>query len=247
MILTNKIAIVTGASRGIGEAIVLKLASCGATVVINYVGDESLAQGVLDKVVAAGGRGMIYPADVTSFEDVEEMIKQIVATYGRLDIVVNNAGITKDNLMLRLDESSFDEVINVNLKGTFNVCKHVTRPLLKQRAGVIINISSVVGVSGNVGQVNYSASKAGVIGMTKSLAREFASRGIRVNAIAPGFIQSDMTAKLSDEMTDTIKKQIPLGYLGTAQDVANMAAFLASDESRYVTGQVLLVDGGMAI
>ncbi len=247
MNLKDKVALVTGGSRGIGEAIVLKLATLGATVIINYIGDPTEAEAVLKKVTDIGAKGCIYHADVTDYDAVSNMIKDMIKKHGRLDIIVNNSGITRDNLLMRMDEQSFDDVIAVNLKGTFNVCKHATRHLLKQRTGSVINISSVVGMNGNAGQVNYAASKAGIIGLTKSMARELASRGIRVNAIAPGFIQSAMTLALSDETKKEIVKQIPLQTLGEPEDVANMVAFLASEDSRYVTGQVLVVDGGMSI
>ena len=190
---------------------------------------------------------MIVSADVSSFEDTENMFAEVMKEFGRIDILVNNAGITKDNLMMRMKEADFDAVINVNLKGTWNCMKHVTRIMMKQKYGKIISMASVVGVMGNAGQVNYSASKAGVIGMTMSLARELASRGINVNAVAPGFIQTDMTAVLSDEVKADLAKNIPLGTLGTVEDVANTVAFLASDESKYITGQVIHVDGGMAM
>ena len=247
MKLNGKVALVTGASRGIGAAIASKLASLGCDVAINYAGNIQKAEETLNSVKAYAVNAQIYQANVANYEEVEAMTKQIIKDFGHLDIIINNAGITSDNLMMRMDQDSFDSVIDVNLKGTWNVCKSITRPILKQRSGVIINLSSVVGINGNVGQVNYAASKAGVIGLTKSLAKEFASRNIRVNAVAPGYVKSDMTAKLSEEITEKVLENIPLGQLGEVEDIANAVAFLVSDEARYITGQVLVVDGGMAI
>ena len=247
MKLNGKVALVTGASRGIGAAIASKFASLGCDVAINYAGNIQKAEETLNSVKAYGVNAQIYQANVANYEEVEAMTKQIIKDFGHLDIIINNAGITSDNLMMRMDQDSFDSVIDVNLKGTWNVCKSITRPILKQRSGVIINLSSVVGINGNVGQVNYAASKAGVIGLTKSLAKEFASRNIRVNAVAPGYVKSDMTAKLSEEITEKVLENIPLGQLGEVEDIANSVAFLVSDEARYITGQVLVVDGGMAI
>ena len=247
MKLNGKVALVTGASRGIGAAIASKLASLGCDVAINYAGNIQKAEETLNSVKAYGVNAQIYQANVANYEEVEAMTKQIIKDFGHLDIIINNAGITSDNLMMRMDQDSFDSVIDVNLKGTWNVCKSITRPILKQRSGVIINLSSVVGINGNVGQVNYAASKAGVIGLTKSLAKEFASRNIRVNAVAPGYVKSDMTAKLSEEITEKVLENIPLGQLGEVEDIANAVAFLVSDDARYITGQVLVVDGGMAI
>ena len=247
MKLNGKVALVTGASRGIGAAIASKLASLGCDVAINYAGNIQKAEETLNSVKAYGVNAQIYQANVANYEEVEAMTKQIIKDFGHLDIIINNAGITSDNLMMRMDQDSFDSVIDVNSKGTWNVCKSITRPILKQRSGVIINLSSVVGINGNVGQVNYAASKAGVIGLTKSLAKEFASRNIRVNAVAPGYVKSDMTAKLSEEITEKVLENIPLGQLGEVEDIANAVAFLVSDEARYITGQVLVVDGGMAI
>lgn len=247
MKLNGKVALVTGASRGIGAAIASKLASLGCDVAINYAGNTQKAEETLNAVKAYGVNAQIYQANVANYEEVEAMTKQIIKDFGHLDIIINNAGITSDNLMMRMDQDSFDSVIDVNLKGTWNVCKSITRPILKQRSGVIINLSSVVGINGNVGQVNYAASKAGVIGLTKSLAKEFASRNIRVNAVAPGYVKSDMTAKLSEDITEKVLENIPLGQLGEVEDIANAVAFLVSDDARYITGQVLVVDGGMAI
>ena len=225
MKLNGKVALVTGASRGIGAAIASKLASLGCDVAINYAGNIQKAEETLNSVKAYGVNAQIYQANVANYEEVEAMTKQIIKDLGHLDIIINNAGITSDNLMMRMDQDSFDSVIDVNLKGTWNVCKSITRPILKQRSGVIINLSSVVGINGNVGQVNYAASKAGVIGLTKSLAKEFASRNIRVNAVAPGYVKSDMTAKLSEEITEKVLENIPLGQLGEVEDIANAVAF----------------------
>lgn len=250
MDLTNKYALVTGGSQGIGKAVCLKLASLGANIAINYIdiaNNKEIALETKKEVEAYGVKAMIVSADVSSFEQTEAMFKEVMEEFGRIDILVNNAGITKDALMMRMKEADFDAVINVNLKGTWNCMKHVTRIMMKQKYGKIISMASVVGVMGNAGQVNYSASKAGVIGMTMSLAREVASRGINVNAVAPGFIQTDMTAVLSDDVKKELTRNIPLGTLGTVEDVANTVAFLASDESRYITGQVIHVDGGMAM
>ena len=250
MDLTNKTALVTGGSQGIGKAVCLKLAQLGANIAINYIdfgNNKTIAEETQKEIEALGVKAMIVSADVSSFEDTENMFAEVMKEFGRIDILVNNAGITKDNLMMRMKEADFDAVINVNLKGTWNCMKHVTRIMMKQKYGKIISMASVVGVMGNAGQVNYSASKAGVIGMTMSLAKELASRGINVNAVAPGFIQTDMTAVLSDEVKADLAKNIPLGTLGTVEDVANTVAFLASDESKYITGQVIHVDGGMAM
>lgn len=245
--LTNKIAVVTGASRGIGRAVAKVLAKQGAMVMINYNGSEAKAEEVKKEIIDAGGQAQMMQCNVSEYDACEAFIKEIVDTYGRIDILVNNAGITKDGLMMRMSEHDFSDVIDVNLKGTFYCMKFASRQMMKQRSGRIINLSSVVGVCGNAGQVNYAASKAGVIGMTKSAAKELASRGITVNAIAPGFIETDMTNVLSDKVKEELSKQIPLGYLGQSEDVAQAVAFLASDGAKYITGQVLHVDGGMAM
>lgn len=245
--LTNKIAVVTGASRGIGRAVAKVLAKQGAMVIINYNGSEAKAEEVKKEIIDAGGQAQMMQCNVSEYDACEAFIKEIVDTYGRIDILVNNAGITKDGLMMRMSEYDFSDVIDVNLKGTFYCMKFASRQMMKQRSGRIINLSSVVGVCGNAGQVNYAASKAGVIGMTKSAAKELASRGITVNAIAPGFIETDMTNVLSDKVKEELSKQIPLGYLGQSEDVAQAVAFLASDGAKYITGQVLHVDGGMAM
>lgn len=245
--LTGKIAVVTGASRGIGKAIAKKFASMGATVIINYNGSKEKAQETKAEIESAGGKAAIYQCDVSDFEKCEVFIADVIKEYGRLDILVNNAGITKDGLLMKMSEEDFDKVLNTNLKGAFNTIRFATRQMLKQRSGRIINMSSVVGVSGNAGQANYAASKAGVIGLTKATAREVASRGITVNAIAPGFIETDMTEVLSDKVKEASVSQIPLGTFGKPEDVAAAAAFLASDEAGYITGQVLHVDGGMVM
>ena len=245
--LDGKIAIVTGASRGIGKAIALKLASLGASVVVNYNGSEERALQVKAEIEEQGTKASVYQCDVSDFESCETFIQDVIKEYGRIDILVNNAGITKDGLLMKISEEDFDKVLDTNLKGTFNTVRFVSRQMLKQKSGRIINMSSVVGVSGNAGQANYAASKAGVIGLTKSAARELASRGITVNAIAPGFIETDMTEVLSDKVKEACVGQIPLGKFGKPEDVANLAAFLASDEAGYITGQVIHVDGGMVI
>ncbi len=245
--LEGKIAIVTGGSRGIGREIALTLAGYGATVVVNYNGSKEKAQEVVDTLKSQGKEAIAIKASVSDSKEVESMIKEVMDQFGRIDILVNNAGITKDNLMMKMTEEDFDAVIDTNLKGTFYCMKQVYRIMLKQRYGRIINMSSVTGVIGNAGQVNYAASKAGVIGMTKSLARELGSRGITVNAVAPGFIETEMTDVLSDKVKEEIANQIPLKRMGAVKDVAETVAFLASDKASYITGQVLHVDGGMAM
>lgn len=245
--LNGKIAVVTGASRGIGKAIAEKLAKLGATVIVNFNGSAEKAQEVVAEIEAAGGRAEMMQCNVADYSACEAFLKAVVEKYGRIDILVNNAGITKDGLLMRMSEEDFGRVIDINLKGTFNCMRFASRQMMKQKCGRIINMSSVVGVCGNAGQVNYSASKAGVIGMTKSAAKELASRGITVNAIAPGFIETDMTNVLSEKVKEESVKQIPLGYFGQAEDIAAAVAFLVSDDARYITGQVLHVDGGMAM
>ena len=245
--LKEKVAVVTGASKGIGKAIALELAANGAFVVINYNGSEEKAKEVLAEIEAQGGRAMIYQCNVADYKECELFMKTISQELGRVDILVNNAGITRDGLLMRMTEEDYDQVLNTNLKGTFNCMKFVNRIMLKQRAGRIINISSVSGVLGNAGQANYAASKAGVIGLTKSVAREMASRGITVNAIAPGFIETEMTEVLSDSVKEGAVSQIPLGKFGQVADIAHMVTYLASDKAGYITGQVIHVDGGMAI
>lgn len=245
--LKNKIALVTGAGRGIGRAIAIALAKEGAEVVINYNGSEERAKEVKQTIEENGGKASIYKCNVSDFAACEAMIKDIVQEYGHLDILVNNAGITKDGLIMKMKEEDFDSVLNVNLKGTFNTIRHSARQMLKQRSGKIINISSVSGILGNVGQANYAASKAGVIGLTKTMARELGSRGITVNAIAPGFVDTEMTEVLSEEIRENACKQIILGRFGKPEDIANTAVFLASDKADYITGQVISVDGGMNV
>lgn len=243
----EKIALVTGASRGIGKGIALALAAEGMTVIVNYNGSEDKAKQVVSEIEALGGKAAVYRCNVADFEACKEMIDTIIKEYGRIDVLVNNAGITRDNLMMKMSEDDFDMVINVNLKGAFNTTKHVSRYLLKQKCGKIINISSVSGILGNAGQANYSASKAGVIGLTKSTARELAARGITCNAIAPGFIDTDMTMAMNEQAKNTFVEQIPLKRIGTTKDIADLAVFLASDKADYITGQVFAVDGGMTI
>lgn len=245
--LKNKIALITGAGRGIGRAIAIALAKEGAEVVINYNGSEERAKEVKQTIEENGGKASIYKCNVSDFVSCEAMIKDIVKEYGHLDILVNNAGITKDGLIMKMKEEDFDSVLNVNLKGTFNTIRHSARQMLKQRSGKIINISSVSGILGNVGQANYAASKAGVIGLTKTMARELGSRGITVNAIAPGFVDTEMTEVLSEEIRENACKQIILGRFGKPEDIANTAVFLASDKADYITGQVISVDGGMNV
>ncbi|MGG2199609.1 MULTISPECIES: 3-oxoacyl-[acyl-carrier-protein] reductase [Paenibacillus] len=243
--LTGKVALVTGASRGIGRAIAVTLAEAGADVVVNYAGSEAAAAETVALIEALGRRSFKVRANVGSSQEVDEMFKQVLETFGRIDILVNNAGITRDNLIMRMKEEEFDQVIETNLKGVFNCVKAATRPMMKQRSGRIINISSVVGALGNAGQANYVAAKAGVIGMTKATAKELSSRGITVNCVAPGFIETDMTDKLSEELRSGLLQQIPLARLGKPEDIAKAVRFLASDDASYMTGQTIHVDGGM--
>lgn len=243
--LDGKIAVVTGASRGIGSAIVRKLADEGATVVINYNGSEERANAVKAEIEGKGQKAVVRKCDVSDFASCETFIQGVIKEFGRIDILVNNAGITRDGLLMKMSEEDFDQVLDTNLKGAFHTIRFASRQMLRQKSGRIINMASVVGVSGNAGQANYAASKAGVIGLTKATAKELASRGITVNAIAPGFIETEMTAVLSDKVKEATAAQIPLGTFGQPEDVANAVAFLASDEARYITGQVLHVDGGL--
>ena len=243
--LEGKVALVTGASRGIGRQIAITLADCGAEVIVNYCGSKEKADEVVSLIEANGGKAYAIQCDVANYNETENMTKEILEKYGKVDILVNNAGVTRDNLIIKMSEEDFDKVVTTNLKGAFNTIKHLYKNFIKLRAGRIINISSVSGVMGNAGQANYSASKAGVIGLTKSTARELASRGICVNAIAPGFVETDMTDKLSEGALENAKTMIPLKRFGAPEDIANMAAFLSSDLAGYITGQVICVDGGM--
>ena len=243
----GKTAIVTGGSRGIGRAVCLELAKGGANVVLCYAGNEAAAQKTAEDVEAGGGKALALRCDVADAAQVESLVKTAAERFGRVDILVNNAGITRDNLLMRMSEADFDAVISANLKGAFLCMKAVSRLMLKQRYGRIVNLSSVVALRGNAGQVNYAASKAGVIGMTKSLAKELASRGVTVNAVAPGFIETDMTAALSESARSAAQGGIPMNRLGAPEDVARAVAFLAGDGAAYITGQVLAVDGGMAM
>lgn len=245
--LTGKIALVTGAARGIGKEIALTLAANGATVIVNYNGSKERAEAVVSEIKANGGEAEAVQCNVADFAASESMVKEVLAKYGKVDILVNNAGITKDNLIMRMSEADYDAVLDTNLKGAFNMIRHLSRAFLKQRSGKIINISSVSGVMGNAGQSNYSASKAGLIGLTKSVARELASRDVCVNAVAPGFIATEMTEVLSEDYMNKMKEMIPLGKMGSTKDIANMVLFLAGNQSDYITGQVIHVDGGMVM
>ena len=245
--LKDKVAIVTGGTRGIGRAIALKLADHGANIVINYRNSDKEAEELKAILEEKGVKVLTVKCDISNFEDSKNLMDKCKEVFGKIDILVNNAGITKDTLIMRMKEEDFDNVIDVNLKGTFNCAKHASAIMLKQRFGKIINMTSVVGIAGNAGQVNYAASKAGVIGLTKSLAKELGSRGITVNAVAPGFINTDMTASLSEKVKEEASKNIPLKRLGDPEDVANLVRFLASDAANYITGQVINVDGGMVM
>ncbi|WP_337969779.1 3-oxoacyl-[acyl-carrier-protein] reductase [Virgibacillus salexigens] len=245
--LNGKNALVTGASRGIGRAIALELAKQGANVAINYSGNEAKAQAVAEEIKQLGREAFIVQADVASETSVKDMMKEVVSQFGSLDILVNNAGITRDNLLMRMKETEFDEVINTNLKGVFVCTKAVTRQMMKQRSGKIVNVASIVGISGNPGQANYVAAKAGVIGLTKTTAKELASRNIHVNAVAPGFISTDMTDALTEEQHNQMLQMIPLEKLGEPEDVAKVVRFLASDDANYITGQTIHIDGGMVM
>ena len=245
--LKDKVAIVTGGTRGIGRAIALKLADNGANIVINYRNSDKEAEELKAILEEKGVKVLIVKCDISNFQDSKNLMDKCKEVFGKIDVLVNNAGITKDTLIMRMKEEDFDSVIDVNLKGTFNCAKHASAIMLKQRFGKIINMTSVVGIAGNAGQVNYAASKAGVIGLTKSLAKELGSRGITVNAVAPGFINTDMTASLSEKVKEEASKNIPLKRLGDPEDVANLVGFLASDAANYITGQVINVDGGMVM
>ena len=245
--LKDKVAIVTGGTRGIGRAIALKLADHGANIVINYRNSDKEEEELKAILEEKGVKVLTVKCDISNFEDSKNLMDKCKEVFGKIDILVNNAGITKDTLIMRMKEEDFDNVIDVNLKGTFNCAKHASAIMLKQRFGKIINMTSVVGIAGNAGQVNYAASKAGVIGLTKSLAKELGSRGITVNAVAPGFINTDMTASLSEKVKEEASKNIPLKRLGDPEDVANLVGFLASDAANYITGQIINVDGGMVM
>ncbi len=247
MKLTGKTAIVTGGARGIGRAIALTLAAAGANIVINYSSSSKAADEVVNEAKKLGVSALSLKADVSKNEEIENLVKEVLNDFGSIDILVNNAGITRDNLLIRMSEKDFMDVIDINLKGAFICTKHVSKVMIKQRSGKIINIASVVGVMGNAGQSNYSASKAGLIGFTKSIAKEIASRGINVNAVAPGYIQTDMTASLSDKVKEEFINGIPLKRAGLPQDVANAVLFLSSEYSEYITGQVINIDGGMVM
>ena len=245
--LKDRVAIVTGGSRGIGRAISLALAAAGATVVVNYRGNQAAADETLAAIAAAGGTAIGIQADVANADDVKRLFSEVTTAYGRIDILVNNAGITRDTLLMRMKDDDWDAVLDTNLKSQFLTTKAAINTMVRARYGRIINITSVVGLMGNAGQANYAAAKAGIIGFTKSVAREFGSRSITVNAVAPGFIDTELTAVLSEEMRDGLKKQIPLGRLGSPEDVAGVVTFLASDQASYITGQTFNCDGGMVM
>ena len=247
MCLKDKTAVVTGGSRGIGRAICIELAKQGANIVVNFSGSEAKAKAVVEEIEALGPKAIAVQADVADSASVDGLMKQALEAFGSIDILVNNAGITRDNLLMRMKEQEWDDVIDTNLKGVFLCTKAVTRQMMKQRAGRIINISSIVGVAGNPGQANYVAAKAGVIGLTKTTAQELASRNILVNAIAPGFITTEMTDALPEELKESMLKQIPLAKLGQPEDIAKAVAFFASDSASYITGQTLHIDGGMVM
>ncbi|MGG3913174.1 3-oxoacyl-[acyl-carrier-protein] reductase [Bacillus sp. es.034] len=247
MNLEGKVALVTGASRGIGREIALELAREGCHVAVNYAGSEAKANEVVDEIKSMGREAIAVQCNVSDAEGVQAMVKETIGEFGSIDILVNNAGITKDNLLMRMKETEWDDVININLKGVFLCTKAVTRQMMKQRSGRIINISSIVGVSGNPGQANYVAAKSGVIGLTKTTARELAPRGITVNAVAPGFISTDMTDQLPEDVRSEMLKQIPLSRFGAPGDIAKVVTFVASDSASYMTGQTLHIDGGMVM
>lgn len=244
---TERVALVTGGSRGIGRAICIQLAKQGIGLAINYAGNDQLAQETADACQALGVQTLLLKGDVSNAKVCEEMVQQVLDTFGRLDILVNNAGITRDNLALRMSDEEFQQVLDTNLKGAFYCCRAAYRPMMKQRGGRIINVSSIVGLRGNAGQANYAASKAGLIGMSKSLAKELAARNVTVNVVAPGFIQTDMTDVLADKVREALLGSIPMKRLGQPEDVAKAVAFLASEDAAYITGQVLCIDGGMAM
>ena len=245
MSLSGKIAVVTGGSRGIGRAICQRLAALGATVIVNYVSNPAAAEETVKSIQNAGGKAESIQFNVAVAGEIEAAFKNIIDAHGRVDILVNNAGITRDGLLMKMKDEQWDEVLNTNLKGVFLCTKAVSRAMMKQRWGRIINITSVIGFAGNAGQANYAAAKAGIVGFTKSVAKELASRGITVNGVAPGYIVTDMTKDLSEEVTNVIRNEIPMGVLGEAEDIAGAVAYLASDDARYVTGQFIHVNGGM--
>lgn len=247
MSLAGKIALITGGSRGIGRQIAIELSKYGVNVAINYVNNKKKAQEVIDEIKENGVNGLAVKADISKEEDVLGMVDTINRELGQIDILVNNAGITKDNLIIRMKTEEWDKVIETNLKGTYLCTKAVVRGMMKKRYGKIVNVASVVGITGNSGQGNYSASKAGVIGFTKSMAKEFASRGINVNAVAPGFIETDMTKVLKEDIKDSLLKNVPMGRLGSPEDIANVVIFLVSEKADYITGQVINIDGGMVM
>lgn len=247
MSVEDKVAVVTGSSRGIGRAIALRLASQGARVVVNYKSNQTAAEDVVEQIRADGGEAVAIQADVSQFDQAQALIDQAKAAFGRVDILVNNAGTTRDTLVVRMSEEDWDLVVDTNLKGTFNCIKAVTRQMMRQKYGRIVNIGSVAGISGNAGQANYAAAKAGVIGLSKTIARELGSRGITCNVVAPGFVATDLTADLPAQLIEEAIKRTPLGRTGTAEDMAAAVAFLASDDASYITGQVVAVDGGLAL
>ncbi|MDT8337109.1 MAG: 3-oxoacyl-[acyl-carrier-protein] reductase [Candidatus Izemoplasmatales bacterium] len=243
--LKNKTVLITGGSRGIGVAIAKKFAEAKANVIINYHQSKTSAEKIVEEIISSGGDAIAIQADVSNFEEAKILVEKGIEKFGTIDVLINNSGITKDNMIIRMTEEDFDRVIEVNLKGTWNMCRHLSRYLLKNKSGSIINITSVVGLIGNPGQSNYVASKAGIIGLTKSLSKELGSRGITVNAIAPGFIETEMTDALPGNLKEAYLKQIPLNRFGQADDIADLCLFLASDQARYITGQVIGVNGGM--
>jgi 3-oxoacyl-[acyl-carrier protein] reductase len=246
--LSGKVALITGSARGIGKAIALELANHGAKIVINDILPKNEIDKTLEEISKSGDQAIGIRADITIFEEVESMVKEIINKFGKIDILVNNAGIIRDSLLIRMKEEDWDAVININLKGTFNCSKTVAKYMIRQKSGgKIVNISSVIGLVGNIGQANYAASKAGIIGLTKSIAKELALRNINVNAIAPGFIETDMTKRLSEKVRKDLQQQIPLKRLGTVKDIAKVVYFLVSDNANYITGQVINVDGGMVM
>ncbi len=247
MDFSGKTALITGASRGIGKAIALKFASLGANVAVVYAGNETKAQETKEEIVALGVKCNTYKVDVSKFDECGTLVKSVIEDFGGIDVLVNNAGITKDSLVLSMKEEDFDSVIDVNLKGAFNMIKHTYSPFMRKRKGRIINVTSVVGITGNAGQANYASSKSGLIGLTKSVARELAARNVTCNCVAPGYIETDMTDVLSDKVKDAVISTIPMKKIGKGEDIANAVVFLASEEASYITGEVLKIDGGMAM